>query len=231
MPYSNRKAVFFAERLFLSKVRGVKNTVDERKKWNRRYTTRNPVEFGAEPTPWLVMQRPFLTHDRGKALDLACGNGKNSFYLAELGYQVDAVDISDIVVDYLQAEANRRGARIDARRENLREASLPLAAYDVIVNCRYLERRLFPMIEEALRPGGLVIVETFTRRDSEISGRNFPPELLLDDGELRRSFPRLEIVAEREEVIVTSSMNPRAVASLAARKAPSSVQLRKIDDV
>ena len=190
----------------------------ERDKWNRRYRERGLGGCGGEPTPWLADHRHLLNHPGGTALDLACGNGKNSFFLASLDYRVDALDISDVAVAHIQTEAQRHNANVTARRENLRTADLPNAEYDVVVCFRYLERRLFPMIEKALRPGGLVFIETFTRRDPEISGKAFPPELLLDEGELKRSFPTLEIVAEREEIVALPGKEPRALASLVARR-------------
>ena len=202
----------------------------EREKWNRRYSQKGP-ELNSVPTPWLADHRDLLPSPatvpsggtRGgettRALDLACGTGKNAFFLAELGWHVDALDISDVGLEQLSAEAERRdlAERIAAHRVDLRREDIDDNGYAVIVCFRYLERRLFPQIEGALVPGGLVLVETFTRRDPEVSGRSFPPELLLDEGELAGSFPALETVVCRERTIDGPS-GSRHVASLVARR-------------
>ena len=90
--------------------------------------------------------------------------------------------------------------------------SLGVDAFDVIVGVHYLHRPLFPTLTAALRPGGLLIYETFTRRQA---GRGKPtnPDFLLEEGELRRLAEPLEIVDYREGLF-----EEREVASVVARK-------------
>ncbi len=195
--------------------------VSEREKWNRRYRESGPEAFGEEPTPWLVENLSSLPPSAGgRALDLACGYGRNTLYLARLGYAVDAVDVSDVAVDHLRGIAGREGLDVEVRRADLRaEPRLPAGRYQVALNFRYLDRRLFAPLAESLAPGGVLLFETFTRADAAISGRSFPPELLLAEGELRDAFPTLTTLAYREVLVEDRSRcGQRAVASLVARR-------------
>jgi tellurite methyltransferase len=154
---------------------------------------------------------------------VACGDGRNARYLAELGFDVDAVDISDVAINALRAAAQARGLSVDPRRCDLERrglgdhGGLGEAAYDVIVQINYLQRDLFGGLARALRPGGLLILETFTRADREALGNHVEAPYLLDAGELPTSFPGLEIIRHREAVVEHGERR-RAVAGLVARR-------------
>ena len=69
-----------------------------KEKWNKRYSARNIGQLKQRPSDWLVRHQPLLEKQpKGKALDIACGNGRNARFLANLGFEVDALDISDVV--------------------------------------------------------------------------------------------------------------------------------------
>ncbi len=167
-------------------------------------------------------QRPLLSDvaEAGgrRALDVACGDGRNAGYLAQLGFVVDAVDVSDVAVDALQAAAAARGlSGVHPRRCDLEQGGLPAAAYDVVVQINYLQRDLFGELARALRPGGLLILETFTRADLEALGNHVEARYLLGAGELPASFPGLEVIRHREAVVDHGGRR-RAVAGLVARR-------------
>lgn len=172
----------------------------DRDRWNQRY---GAGEYHSEPDPWLV-QRAALIRPRqphATALDLACGVGRHALLLAELGYHVDAWDISDTGLELLQAELGRRlaaGQRLDVtpRQVDLETAKLPVAAYHLVLDMYFLERRLFPQMVAALRPGGLLLVRTLMRR-STAEDRN--PAHLLRPGELRATVTGLEVLEEQED--------------------------------
>ncbi len=91
----------------------------------------------------------------GRALDLACGLGRNSVYLAARGWSVTAVDYSVAALAKLRdrcAEVNIVSA--DLERE---EFNIEPEAYDLIVDCCFLHRPLFPAIRAGVRPGGLFV--------------------------------------------------------------------------
>ena len=84
--------------------------------------------------------------------------------------------------------------------------------YSVILCVRYLQRSVFPQICRALRPGGMLLFETYTKAQLDLSGGPRDPAHLLNPGELRRAFPGLETVFYRE------LRAEQGIASLAARK-------------
>ena len=90
-------------------------------RWNERYRAGEQL-FDA-PVP-LVVQ--FAGSAAGRALDLACGSGRNALYLAELGWQVTAVDGSPVAVDVLRARAAERGLEIDIRVADLERGEFEL---------------------------------------------------------------------------------------------------------
>ncbi len=125
----------------------------DRERWDARYE----ADPGAG-TPSRLIRDHFSLAATGRALDLACGNGRNSLFLAEQGFEVDAVDISSVAVKRL---AGRHSA-VHALRVDLDTWDIPEAAYDLIANIKFLDRRLFPMILKGLKPGGVLIFESFT---------------------------------------------------------------------
>ncbi|HKW36006.1 MAG TPA: class I SAM-dependent methyltransferase [Candidatus Acidoferrum sp.] len=165
----------------------------------------------------------------GPALDLACGRGRNALFLAEHRRHVTAVDWSGAALDVVEERtkamkiAVRRIQRIDEAKRvtragidllqaDLEAVALPASRYSVILCVRYLQRSLFPQICCALRPGGMLLFETYTKAQLDFSAGPRDPAHLLNPGELRRAFPELEVVFYRE------LRAEQGIASLAARK-------------
>ncbi len=117
--------------------------------WNLHYT--DPANLDRTPSKLLVQVADLLPP--GRALDLACGPGRNALYLAALGWQVTAVDASPVALAALRA-AN---ASLDIRLADLEkhEFRIEPAAFDLICDFYYLQRDLFPEIREGVRPGGM----------------------------------------------------------------------------
>jgi tellurite methyltransferase len=139
----------------------------------------------------------------GRALDLACGHGRNALYLADLGWQVTAVDSNPAAIAALHAAAPSIDARIaDLERH---EFAIEPAAYDLICDFYYLQRDLFPEIRTGVRPGGMfagTILLTGT--------------YALDSGELRTVFAGWKILYYSES---PDPSHPRPSASIIARRA------------
>jgi len=193
----------------------------DHERWNRKYRDNGPESYGSGPTEWLAAHRDLLDRQpRGRALDVACGNGRNALYLARLGFEVDALDVSDVVVDWLTEQVRREGAAVHPRVCDLTREPLPRRRYQVVVNFNFLERRLFPALEDALVPGGLLVFETFTRGQIGLPRGPSTAEHTLAPGELRRAFAGLEILDEREATLhADDPVRKREVASLVARRA------------
>jgi len=194
-----------------------------RAKWNERYARDSVTPYPPSPAAWLVEHRRLLEGlpAGGRALDVACGDGRNARYLAELGFTVDALDISDVVVERLAVAAVTMNLRVRPRAADLEgELGLPADEYAVIVNFNYLQRGIFDQLAGALRPGGLLVFETFARPHIDELGHDFPADFVLGDNELLRAFGGLH-VRHYFEGVAERSGNPRGVASLVAERRAS----------
>lgn len=162
----------------------------DRQRWDRRYDAQAYV-LGTEPVAFLAEVAPRLP--KGKALDLAAGEGRNAVFLAERGWDVTALDISPVGLDKARRLAEKHHVSITTRVVDLEGFQLPENAYDVIVMTYYLQRDLFPQIARALRPGGMAVIETYTR-----AHRRYHPEFreayLLEPDELLGALPGLTIL-------------------------------------
>jgi SAM-dependent methyltransferase len=147
---------------------------------------------------WLVMNRAHLPAS-GRALDLACGRGRNAVWLAEQGFQTTAIDRNPSAVGDLSELAQRDRLPLTALAMDLEADAVTLGAalYDVVVVVHYLHRPLFPALLATLRPGGVLVYETFTVAQAA-RGRPTNPAFLLEPGELARLVAPLEILAARE---------------------------------
>ncbi len=171
--------------------------IEDRIRWNRRYLE------GRESPLHLTLLRFYHLAPKGKALDIACGTGENSIFLAKKGFEVHAFDISDVAVRKAQRKAKEEGVRVRFRvRPALRYTFRP-ETYSLVINFFFLERKIFPKIERSLKRGGLLIFETFNE-DHRLVRRDFNPEYLLGRGELLRAFSRLEVLYYCEIANVTT---------------------------
>jgi SAM-dependent methyltransferase len=165
------------------------------------------------PAEWLERHAALLPA-RGRALDVACGRGRNALWLAARGLMVDALDRDAGAIAALQAAASADGLVVNARVADLESGSpdIPSRAYDVVVVTNYLHRPLFPALVAALNQGGLLIYETFTRAQA-LRGKPSNPAFLLEPGELRRLVAPLEVLAERE-----GEFEDRDISAVVARR-------------
>ena len=192
----------------------------DRERWNGRYTDRyTQRDYTFRPSSWLLEIEGQLRPSRpdARALDLACGGGRNAVWLAERRWIVDAWDLSDVGLAILSRELDERAARgapieVYPQQLDLDEATVPQAVYDLVLNIMFLDRRLWPSLAASLQPGGLLAFQTFVDapggRTSEVS-----PEHLLQPGELRASFEELGL-----ETVRYDEHGERLTARLLARK-------------
>ena len=171
---------------------------------------------GMVPADWLTSHAALLP-PRGEALALACGRGRHAMWLARHGLHVTALDRSDEAIAALAHAAREQELSIDAHVVDLEQPGVDLGGsrYDVIVGVHYLHRPLFPAIIAALRSGGLLVYETFTRAQAR-RGKPSNPAFLLEPGELRTLTAGLIVLAERE-----GEFGGRDVAAIVCRKPPT----------
>lgn len=184
----------------------------DREKWDEKYA-RKPVPDTLQPDRLLTEHA--AEFEPGRALDLACGLGRNAIWLSRQGWVVDAVDVSVVGLKLARQLAERLATpSVHWIAADLDEFVPEPAAYDLILVFRFLDRDRLPhLIQRALRPGGLLIYETFLRSELDRpSGHVRNPAFTLEPGELPRLYPEL-IVEEYHE---TDSADG-AVAQLVAR--------------
>lgn len=194
----------------------------DKDKWNLRYregayaTRTHPSAFVEE---WLP--RLGLDSAQPRAVDIACGAGRNALYLARLGWQVDALDISQVALDRLTAAAAQDKLLIACTQVDL-EASVQSPAalcetgrYDLAVMIRYTHLSLIEKLRPALKPGGYLIVELHLQTDADVVGpRN--PRFRVAPGALRAAAEGFAIVEYREGVVDEIDGRVAALAQLVA---------------
>lgn len=151
--------------------------LEDKERWDEKYQN-NKI-----PDEPIKLITDYAALSTGKqALDIACGMGRHSKYLASLGFEVDALDISSVALDQLKEIPH-----IHAKEVDFDTYTLPKEKYDLIVCTYYLERKLFPQMIEALKPNGIILFETFLHHpDNERAPSN--PAFMLKKGELEATF-------------------------------------------
>ena len=129
----------------------------------------------------------------GKALDIGMGQGRNSLFLAALGWEVTGFDISEVGVKQAQAEAAKRGLKIDARVGDVDKFDYGKQRWDLVVGMymhEYLARNAAKVVA-SLKPGGVLVVEGIHR---DISKDNLQGERYgYGNNELLKLFGGLRI--------------------------------------
>jgi SAM-dependent methyltransferase len=178
---------------------------EDRRRWNEKHRDA-PIEGKAAA----VVRRFARLAPRGLALDLAAGRGRHARYLAGLGFRVEAVDISEVGLSGMARQPN-----IAALCADLERFEIPAGRYSLILDIRYLQRRLFPQMASGLIPGGMLIVETFLEAPGGATDCRFRPDYLLKENELLREFNSLRILYYREAE-TRDPETPSRIASLVA---------------
>jgi len=181
--------------------------------WDARYRSRERAEdFSAAPTPLLVETARKLAP--GKALDVACGTGRNAIWLAAHGWTVTAVDGAPAAIEILNARAQQRGLDIRTRVADLESANFEMEtdSWDLVSKCYYLQRSRIPAVKAGVRPGGIAIVIVhLVPPGDKITYKHAAP------GELRGFFADWEILHYFEGQ-PDDAAHKRAVAEVVARK-------------
>ncbi len=168
------------------------STTSERRRWDAKHSAK---EGPGDPTPFLLSSIEHLPP--GRCLDLAAGRGGNALFLAAQGSRVDAVDWSFAGLRHAQKEAARRQLMVNLVLADLTKFPLPREWYDVVLCFHYLDRNLWGDMVRALKPGGALLLETFTEEHLK-TRPDFPREFCLAPGELLRAFPELRVAIYRE---------------------------------
>jgi SAM-dependent methyltransferase len=165
-------------------------------RWDERYQRNHPAAH-LLPDAWVQAQARWLTG--GRALDVACGRGRHTLWLAQRGYQVDAVDISAVGLAGLarRLEAEHLSHQVQLIQADLMVWRPPPQTYDLILVTRFFHRQILASFERALKPGGMVLYRTF-HTDWLKLHPDFTAEYMLQPGEMAELFAHWQWLAYEE---------------------------------
>jgi tellurite methyltransferase len=182
--------------------------------WDQRYRSkeRRSEDFDAAPTPLLIETARQL--QPGKALDLACGTGRNALWLAAQGWGVTAIDAAPTAIETLQNHASRLGIHVNAQVADLEEGEFRIerSSCDLIAICYYLQRDLFEPAKQGIVPAGVLLAIVHITEPGEE-----PTHTRARQGELRTYFEHWEILHYCEGK-PNDTAHRRSVAEIVARR-------------
>ncbi len=142
------------------------------------------------------------------------GRGRNALYLAAQGFDVEGLERDQQAIAACLTAADACGLQLTARQVDLEQHRIPPGYYDLIICFYYLDRNLMPQIKEALRPGGMVVYETFLIDNHDRFGHPRHREYCLAYNELLNTFKDFRVLFYHEGMIE----NRKAVAQIVAQK-------------
>jgi len=171
----------------------------DRKKWNLRYAEdsyhkNNPVTLVEDWLPSLPV---------GKALDVACGPGRNAILLAQAGYRVDAIDISREGLNQARQKTENQGLSINWIEHDLDEPYQFDMDYDLIIVLWYVNLALITRLCGCLAPGGHLLCEEHLITDLEVTGPR-SLDYRVAPGVLREAVSGVEVLLCEESVEMNS---------------------------
>ncbi len=174
---------------FICTVSSVLAKPKDKDRWNSKYETEVYL-FGEKPIPFLVDNVHLLP--KGKVLDIAMGEGRNGVYLATQGFEVLGLDISEKGLEKAHNLAKKNNVTIETKVVDLESFKLEPNSYDVILCSYYMQRNLFKQFQSALKPGGMIVVETYNV--DYLKYVKFSRKWALDTNELLDIFKGLRVI-------------------------------------
>jgi SAM-dependent methyltransferase len=175
--------------------------VDVASEWNQRYA-KPGYTYGTEPNRFLVSVAQRIPN--GSVLSLGEGEGRNAVHLAGLGYDVTAVDISEVGLEKARRLATEHDVTVSTVVADLATHQIEPRTWNGIVSifCHLpatLRQRVHAAVVAGLRPGGVFVLEAYTPRQLDF-GTGGPPtrELLVSLDELRRDLGALDLAIAQE---------------------------------
>jgi SAM-dependent methyltransferase len=194
--------------------------------WNERYADSDYL-FGTDPNDFLKSVSDRLSPN-STILCLADGEGRNGVYLATQGHQITAVDQSRVGLEKANQLAEQKQVSIDTIEADLAEYDLGVESWDCIVSIFFhipgeVRDLIYPRIITALKPGGILILESYTPEQLK-HGTGGPPvaDLMLTKKDLAHYFAKMNVEhleeLEREVIEGTGHTGMASVVQLLARR-------------
>lgn len=187
----------------------------DREKWNRRY---REGAYSARVHPCALLEHWIEAIPVGRAIDVACGAGRNALYLADRGFEVDAVDISGEAIDRARGIAQQMGLAVNWLEHDLDEPLEPGSPLQLILVVRYVNLPLIRQLVTHLAPGGFLICEQHLVTGEEVVGPA-SPAFRVKHGDLLSVAQGLQIRYLEETLVPEPDGQTAALAQLVAQKA------------
>lgn len=189
--------------------------------WDHRYTNDERWRDLRSPRP-LVTTHLNLLPRKGLVLDAACGTTPTGLHLAQRGWRVIALDVSNAALRLAQSRVRKEALPVSFALMDLTNPWLPAERFDVILNFYYLSRPLLSTYRGALKPGGMLFFETFLRDEHFSHETDGNPHHYLEPSELKAAFVDWDEIHYAETLRTSRSTErknkPRPIAQLVARK-------------
>lgn len=172
----------------------------DQKFWNERYAAHEYL-YGTEANTFLVENADLL---RGPVLSLSEGEGRNAVFIASRGLSVLGVDCSEVGLEKARSLAKSHGVIIETEVADLAEFGPKENHYGAVISISAhlpgsIRNRLYPLIERALKPGGIVLLEAFSENQlTKDTGGPKDTDMLMSVAKLLREFPNLKPALARE---------------------------------
>jgi len=186
-------------------------SLKDRIKWDKKYA-KNRELFSYRP-PSMFVRQYFDLAPKKSALDVACGGGRNTLFLQQQDFKIDAIDISAIALEELAKNINKNVNLIEA---DLDEYEFENNKYGLIVMANFLDRGLIKKLKNSLVKDGIFIVETYV--EDELNEKDFNKDFMLYKEELRKLFSDFEIVEYDEFINENFEIYRMKKAAIVARK-------------
>jgi len=183
-------------------VSGCRERPAEKDRWNRVYSSPQPI-FNNSPNALLVEavrgRRP------GTALDLGMGQGRNALFLAQQGWTVTGVDISDVALNQARQQAEKLNVKLTTFLQDAKDFDFGTERWDLVALIYFPARPYVARIRQGLRPGGIVVVEAFHRDSGE--KRRLGDGVVFGSNDLVKLFEDFRVL-HYEDVLAPSDWNP-----------------------
>jgi 2-polyprenyl-3-methyl-5-hydroxy-6-metoxy-1,4-benzoquinol methylase len=165
------------------------SNIDRKKNWNERYR----IKSGQALLPESFLIDHLSCLKAGSVLDIACGDGRNSIFLAEKGFKVTGMDFSEIALDRLRKAADEKNLPIETIEMDLDEGFSAIKKFDNLIVIHFkLSNLVLDQIPNLLTPDGLFLYYTFNRKHAETS--SFPEAFCLEEAALVDKSWNLEML-------------------------------------
>ncbi len=183
--------------------------------WNERY--RDGFHHDKN-SPTNLLEKWISDLPSGKALDVGCGAGRNSIFLAKQDYMVDAIDFSEEAIKRAKKKAGEANLEINWIRKDVMNHNFPKRNYDVIIIDFFHPLDKLKEIKNSLKENGYLLYEHHINTEDDIDHGPDNPKFRYDPNELLEKFQDFQILEYREGIETYENGEKSAIGRLVARK-------------